>query len=447
VRPPAPRPTLTGPHARRRGVAAALGATMMALTAAGGASAQVQVSRSVLDTGIPFELPASPDRVTVAQRPHPELDPLGIRAGGFLLFPMIDIAANGTSNVFGSTDNAEADGFLTIEPRIDVRSQWSRHAFSAHADGNFHRYAGNPIKNESGYDVGADARLDVMGQSSLRGAVNVDRIYINQFSGDFPQFAAASVPLDRQVASLRATYVVNRLRFIGDANVTRLDFSDAAALDGRLIDQDFLDRTVTRLIARSEYSISPVTSLFVQGNYVIHDFRRASLLDRSGTEVRVIGGAAFDLTPLIRTRVGVGYLTRGYDAPGVANLSGIAFDVQADYLVTQLTTISLAARRDVRDAAVVDSPGYTSARVALGVDHELLRNLILTGRADLEKDDFSRVDRRDTLFHVGGGAYYTLNRNMVVAPTIDYSKRDSTGDRLGQRFNEIRGGLSLTLRR
>jgi len=418
-----------------------------ALFAVGVPAAQAQTSRSVLDTGIPFDLPDT-DRVTVLQRPHPELQALGVHAGAFLVFPQIDLAANATSNVFGATTDGVSDAYATIAPRLDARSDWSRHQLLAHARGTFRRYLDYPIKNEDGYDIGVESRLDIYGDSNLRAAVNADRIYITQLSGDFPRFAAASVPLDRQVASLRGTWAFNRLQLIGDVNVTRLNYSDTRALDGSLIDQDYLDRTATRMTARAEYNISPVTSLFVQGIYTLHDYKVVDFdFDRSGDELRVIGGAAFDLTPLIRTRLGVGYLTRHYDTAGIQDLNGLALDAQVDYLVTDLTTITLTARRDVRDAIVPGSPGYVAARLTAEIDHELLRSLILIARADLEKDDFSRIDRNDTLYHVGASALYTLNRSMVLTPSIDYSNRDSRGAQIGQRFNELRAGLSLTLRR
>lgn len=422
-------------------------APLLAAMIAATPAAHAQTARSVLDTGIPFDLPQT-DRVTVLQRPHPEIDAIGVHAGAFLVFPQVDLAANATSNVFGATRDAVSDGYAILAPKLDARSEWARHQLLAHARGNFRRYLNNPIKNEDGYDIGVEGRLDIVGESNVRAAVNADRIYINQLSGDFPRFAAASVPLDRQVASLRGTWGFNRLQLIGDVNVTRLNYSDTRALDGTLIDQDYLDRTATRLTARAEYNVSPVTSLFVQGIYTMHDYKNRGFdFDRSGDELRVIGGAAFDLTPLIRTRLGVGYLTRQYDAPGVASLNGLALDAQVDYLITQLTTISLSARRDVRDAIIFGSPGYTAARFAAEVDHELLRNLILVARADIENDDFSRIDRTDTLYHVGASALYTLNRQVVLTPSIDYSNRDSSGAQIGQRFNELRAGLSLTLRR
>ncbi|MDR6788485.1 hypothetical protein J2Y58_001843 [Sphingomonas sp. BE138] len=432
------------PRASRRLAAGALLATVASM---GAHEAGAQTSRSVLDTGIEFDLPVT-DRVTVLQRPHPELAATGVRAGAFLVFPQVDLGANATSNVFGASRDAVADGYAIVAPRLDARSQWSRHQLSAHVRGNFRRFLTYPIKNEDGYDVGVEGRLELAGESTLRAAVNADRIYINQLSGDFPQFSAASVPLDRQVASLQGVYAFNRLQLLGDVNVTRLNFSDTLSLADTVIDQDYLDRTATRLTGRAEYNISPVTSLFVQGVYTRHDYRDATFdFDRSGNELRLVGGAAFDLTPLIRTRLGIGYLSRQYEQAGINSLSGLAFDAQVDYLLSELTTITLTARRDVRDAIVRDAAGYTASRLTAEVDHELLRNLILVGRADLERDDFARIDRQDTLYHVGASALYTLNRSMVLTPSIDYSNRDSSGARVGQRFNELRAGLSLTLRR
>lgn len=441
-------PIAVPPSPLRRRFRRAGGVAALLLGAAWpGATAQAQASRAVLDTGIPFDLPQT-DRVTVLTRPHPELDPIGVRAGAFLVFPRIDLTANATDNVFGASRDPDADGYAIVAPRVDARSDWSRHQLGLHARGNFRRYLSFPIKNENGYDIGVDGRLDIVGNSNLRAAVTADRVYINQLSGDFPQQAAASVPLDRQIASLRGTWAFNRLSLIGDVNVTRLNFSDTLSLTGVMIDQDYLDRKAVQLTARAEYNVSPVTSLFAQAIHVTHDYENRSFdFDRSGDEWRLIGGAAFDITPLLRTRLGVGYLDRRYDTPGLNNLSGVAVDVQLDYLFTELTTISLSARRDVRDAIVFGSPGYFASRVSAEIDHELLRNLILVGRADLEKDDFARIDRNDTLFHVGANAIYTLNRSVVLTPSVDYSNRNSSGTLLGQRFKEIRAGIGLTLRR
>ena len=41
--------------------------------------------------------------ITVVERPRPELDPLGIRAGSFFIFPSISLSGTYDSNVLATT--------------------------------------------------------------------------------------------------------------------------------------------------------------------------------------------------------------------------------------------------------------------------------------------------------------------------------------------------------
>ena len=50
----------------------------------------------------------NPDpNITVQNRPGPDYDPLGIRAGSFLIFPQLTWAAPTTSNVFADEERHE----------------------------------------------------------------------------------------------------------------------------------------------------------------------------------------------------------------------------------------------------------------------------------------------------------------------------------------------------
>lgn len=57
---------------------------------------------------------------TVATRPRPELDPLGVRVGGFLLFPSVAVEEYYDDNLF-ATQSARVDDFLTVlKPRVEI---------------------------------------------------------------------------------------------------------------------------------------------------------------------------------------------------------------------------------------------------------------------------------------------------------------------------------------
>ena len=58
--------------------------------------------------------------------------------------------------------------------------------------------------------------------------------------------------------------------------------------------------------------------------------------------------------------------------------------------------------------------GYLASSVAAGVDHELLRNLLLNANAGYENDFFQGVSRTDAVFSAGAGIRYLLNRNLYL---------------------------------
>ena len=73
---------------------------------------------------------------SVLERPKPELDPLGVRAGSFLIFPKIELGTAYDDNVFATENNEEGDFLFQVLPTVTVQSDFSRHAlkFSAGAD-------------------------------------------------------------------------------------------------------------------------------------------------------------------------------------------------------------------------------------------------------------------------------------------------------------------------
>ncbi len=408
--------------------------------------ANAQEFGTLLDSDIPFDL-RDEERVTVLERPHPELEPLGIRAGAFLLYPELGVETGFTNNVFGASTDKKSDTYIELQPGISARSGWSRHMANFYASGDFKRYTSNAIKNENGYDVGFESRADLPGKSNVYTSLKATRIYLTQYSGDFPQNAAGSVPLDRITATVRGTYDRSRIRLIGSVDANKLNFGDTRSLSGGILDQDYLDHTTTRVSGRAEYRVAPGTVAFGQATLAFHKYGNASaFLNRSGNEARVLGGAAFNITALIRSRIGVGYLTRRYDDPSVRPLKGIAFDAQISYLITPLTTISLGGQREVRDANIANSAGFKATVIQARVDHELLRNFQLYARADGEKDTFANIDRRDTLYRFGVGATYKPFRNIVVQPTADFVKRTSKGINSAQSFNEFRVAINALFR-
>ncbi len=77
---------------------------------------------------------------TVTERARPEVDPLGIRVGGFLLFPQLSVTETYNDNIFAQ-DTGTTDDFITVATTaIALRSQFANHALNFRADTSVGRY-------------------------------------------------------------------------------------------------------------------------------------------------------------------------------------------------------------------------------------------------------------------------------------------------------------------
>jgi hypothetical protein len=406
-----------------------------------------QTRGPLLDTEIPLAVPSVRNK-TVVDRPHPELAPQGIGAGGFRLFPEISIEPGFSSNALASNVGSRGDAFISAQPRLRAVSQWSRHALNLSADLVAKRYATVSAKNENGFLARADGRLDLYNESNIAAAFGFERTFEEQYTGSFPVNGGASIAVRHPVASVRGTFVANRLRLIASSAFDRFDYSDTTTLGGAPLDQDYRDRKVYRISGRVEYLFAADSAAFIQATQrrTRYDDRSNALTDRSSKEIRIIAGLVTDVTPIIRAAFGVGYADRQYGHSGIPPVRDVVADLRVDYNVTQLSTFSLVGSRGIEEAIVPNAAGYVASKIGLRVDHELLRNLMVNAGIDYQHDDFKGIARLDSLIRISAGAAYTMSRNVVITPALDYVRRRSNGAFAGPNFKEVRFVMRASLR-
>ena len=110
-------------------------------------------------------------------RPRDDYDPLGIRAGSFFIFPSISLSGTYDSNAFATSDDEDSDVGAILAPRVDVNSNWSRHAlnFSAGAVGAaWAEYSENNYLDAFAATTG---RLDITRDDIASGTLRFDRLH------------------------------------------------------------------------------------------------------------------------------------------------------------------------------------------------------------------------------------------------------------------------------
>lgn len=416
---------------------------------AGAASAQTQdfAPRTMLDSPIPFVYDRG-ENVGVNDRVRPELQPTGVRAGGFIVFPQLSTRIGYTDNVYTQPDNTVGDGFVSVDPSVKVRSDWAVHRLELNASGSFRRYFNQTIRNQSGYNVSATGRIDLSPALVIATQAGTARLFESQFSGGAIANTSSAVPYQRTLASIRATYVSGQVRLIGAADYTDFSFKPVTTLTDVEISQSNRSREIYRGTAQAEYGLSPSISVFVQGNYsdTKYDERlNPTTANRDSNAYQFLAGVTTDINALIRGSFGIGYMRRDYDAPIYNDLSGLSVEAQLEWFVTQLTTVTVSGRRRMEDSLVTNSSGYYNNGGAIQVDHELLRNLLLRAGLDYEKDIYRGIDSKAEVFRVLGSARYLMNRNMTVGGELTYGDRSSSGVTNGPVFSETRGVLTFSV--
>lgn len=389
--------------------------------------------------------------VSVLERQRDDYDALGVRAGGFTLFPRLETRAVYSSNVYATDVNEQSDVFLAIEPSVEARSNWGRHQLNADAGLRVRKYNDITTDDQTGWFTRAQGRLDVHGESYFTGLVEAERLYEDRGAADFPGAAAKPLPIDLLGASLRGVAQLNRVRLSAGAGIRELDFDNVPTISGGVLDTRGRDRTQATGDIKVEWAISPDSAAFVQVAQTSIDYKAALGVigaQRDSEETQVLAGANFDLAALLRGEVGVGYVTREYDAFG--SVDGLAIRGKIEYFPTRLTNLTLTMSRSVEDSQSfggVGAGGYFVTAGGVRIDHELQRNILLNAQANYETQEFSGVDREDKVYSVSVGGTYLVNRTVGLNANLGHIARNSEGLNRYRDFDETRASIGVVLQR
>ena len=83
-------------------------------------------------------------------------EPLGVRAGSFIVLPSLTTSATYSDNIYRTQNNTEDDLILTVQPQVLAESTWSRHALNLHAGMQSRFYDSNSSEDHTNWRIGAD---------------------------------------------------------------------------------------------------------------------------------------------------------------------------------------------------------------------------------------------------------------------------------------------------
>jgi hypothetical protein len=380
--------------------------------------------------------PLRPETVTTRERP--ELDPLGMRAGAFLIYPAMTIDGVHDDNIFAVESDEDSDFITHFRPELAIESDWGRHALNFDAGADIGRYNDNGDEDYEDYRVSLDGRLDMQRQNNLSARAGYANEHVPRSS---PNDENGTKPTTYDIGSLSAAYRhrLNRLTFRVGGAFKQFDYDNVKASDGTTINNQDQNRDVDTYLAQVNYELQPEYSAFLRTRYkdVKYDQKYDDNgLQRSSDGYQVDVGTELFLSGVMFGEVYLGYVDRNYDDPTLNDIDTVTGGAALTWLPTGLTTVTFTVDRDIAETIVDNASGILETEAGVRVDHELLRNLLLNARLAAMDEDFEGTSRNDNYLTVGLGAEYLMNRYLYL--TMGYAYQDRDSNEAGEDFTDNR---------
>lgn len=374
--------------------------------------------------------------VSVRERPRPEYDPLGMRFGGFNLHGSLWLGAQSTDNVLAVSTGEQDDVIYHVTPEARLSSNWGRHALEFGAGADIQSYDKTSDADVTTYYFNGRGRLDIGSDTeiSARGQIAHDA---ESFTNPDALPGQERVEFDHNELALTAAHTFNRVRVSATAETREYDYEDANG-----IDQDRRDYSQDSITGRVEVAMSPRLFLVGQVTSDQRDYDNDPSI--SSDAMTYLGGVRLELTDLIHGEITAGTFQRDYNG-AAGSVDGTAVAANVEWYITQLTTLTFHASRGAQEGgATIDTP-YVATEYGARVDHELLRNLILSASFTQGKRDYETVALQDETFVGNVEAIYLMNRRVDLSLRYTREENDSNAPGRDYEVNGLFAGLRLHL--
>lgn len=373
--------------------------------------------------------------------------PLGVRAGGFDLFPAVELFGGYDTNP-GRSPAAQAAWLYTIAPELRAQSNWSRHEVKADLRGSYTGYSPDttPTLSRPNFNGKIDGRIDVTH------ATRIDlggRVLVSTDNPSSPNLQAGLEKLPIFVtyggtAGLGQRF--NRFDVSVKGDAERTVYQDSTLTDGTTASNE--DRNYDQYGGRLRggYELSPGLIPFVE---VGLDRRKHDLnadffgYQRDSRGVMGSVGATFEMTRLLTGDVSIGYVKRTYEDPRLSDLSGLIGNASLVWTASALTTVKLTASSSIGESTIPGVPGVFYRDAGLQIDHAFRQWLIGSLKFGIGLDTYKNAavetstgttttvcdclpatttttttqtisDRIDNRYSVGLALTYKIDRNVQV---------------------------------
>jgi hypothetical protein len=383
---------------------------------------------------------------TVKDRRRPEYSAIGFTAGGIRILPYLTTGVAYDSNIYAVSPGRD-DIIFSGTAGFSARSDWGRHALAVTGNIRRREYGRFDSEDATTYKIDGQGRLDLAGRNTLTAHLLDERVVLNRAVADEVVSQALPTLYRRRLGELTGHVEYGPIEIDLTGSAGRQTFKDNFSVAGMPLDQQF--RNFDSLGGQLDVAVDAggLRSFYGQLDYERRRFDVPTAgVSRDADVYKFIGGMRGGITKLIRGNIGVGYMLVDFKQANIESLRGVAIDAELDWLVSELTTVSFTARRNLRTAAQQNSRGTILTSLQLGIDHELRRNVIISLTLQQQWNDYIGDIRRARATGASLGAIWLLDRHLQVRPEISYMRRTDRGFDIDASPKDAFAGIDLTYR-
>lgn len=381
---------------------------------------------------------------TVKERRRPGYDPRGLTIGTIKVQPYISARAGYDSNVYAET-NGRADMVYLAEGGFRALSDWGRHALLLSA--NVRRRENDRFSSENvwTYRIDGTGRYDLQGRNSILLHGLAERAVIDRNVVDSVVSQAFPTIIRNSLGELTGHIEHGPLVVDATVSLARQVVEDNRTLTGAVLDQRTRNYDGVGGQLSVGFDIGALRSIYGLVDVEARRFDvQANNVDRDANIYKVITGLRGGITRLIRGNVGLGYMYVDFKQGGAKPLKALALDAKLDWLVTEQTTVSLRAQRDLRTVAEANVRGAIVTSTVLSVDHEAWRNLILSVTAQQQWSKYIGDTRRARASGLGVAGTWMADRHLRLKPELSYLRRTDLGFQLNASPTDVIASITVS---
>ncbi len=383
--------------------------------------------------------------------PQPEADPfqpIGIQAGSFRLFPVLEITSNFTDNVRTDPGGKLKDVGLRLAPSLRLQSDWVRHSLNFNASSQHVFYAKAKEINSNTFTASSALQLDIRHDTNLVNTTTYQLSETSSASSEVPGTAIGNRN-DHELSFTSAlTHRFTRVVATLTGGIDWLFFDDVKLTGGGRENNDDREYIEPSARLRLGYEISPAIIPFTEVGYTPRIHKKT--LDRNGLArdsqgLTASAGVGFNLSPIWDGEVALVFEHRDFKDSSLNNINALGLNASINWRPTELTTLTFASTSSIDESTTAGISGIRNFGLAFDITHRFRENLTGTLDFGFVYNDFIGTGNDDKYYTVQAGFAYAIRRELEWIANYQFTHFQSGTAGSSYTENRISTGVRFRL--